>query len=274
MSRRPTIIKRVRPPATPMLTNKNKQEHTGPESFGRQIDAIVEFYTTISPPSHCVPHLNYACLCHSLDVYRQVFRALIIPILGPAIHWRLLSASERIPKKKRALVSDSELFPSVNHIAYLSASSSPARTNSRIISSYSLTLMSHTHPTAAASSLNSQLIISNALKEYHKRTNNDLLLHPLAAQLQTCDSPAAILTILQQQVQGSSQSRSSDDRWTKWLDPTVNVLFAFSATVGAGVSLVCSESFLIRGLHSHIHLAGILACECYICRNRRSPSGV
>ena len=107
--------------------------------------------------------------------------------------------------------------------------------------SYRLTLMSHTGtPSTAASSSNFQLIIHNALKEYQKRTKNDLLLHPLAAQLQTCDSPAAILTILQQQVQGSSQSRSSDDRWTKWLDPTVNVLFALSATVGAGVSLVRS----------------------------------
>ena len=130
--------------------------------------------------------------------------------------------------------------------------------------------MSHT-PSTAASSSNFPLIIHNALKEYQKRTKNDLLLHPLAAQLQTCDSPAEIITILQQQVQGSSQSRSSDDRWTKWLDPTVNVLFALSATVGAGVSLVCSECFLIRDLHSQIYLAVILTCECYICRNRRSP---
>jgi hypothetical protein len=26
---------------------------------------------------------------------------------------------------------------------------------------------------------------------------------------------------------------------TKWLDPTINVLYAFSGTLGAGVSLVC-----------------------------------
>ncbi len=67
----------------------------------------------------------------------------------------------------------------------------------------------------------------------------DLLAHPLAARLQTCDSPAAILTVLQEQVQELGQSRSNDDRWSKWLDPTVNVLFAFSVTLGAGVSLVC-----------------------------------
>jgi hypothetical protein len=90
----------------------------------------------------------------------------------------------------------------------------------------------------AASSSNFQLVINNALKAYEKRTKNDLLAHPLAAQLQTCDSPGAILAVLQQQVQELNQSRSTDDRWTKWLDPVVSVLCAFSATLGEGVGLV------------------------------------
>jgi hypothetical protein len=103
--------------------------------------------------------------------------------------------------------------------------------------------MSHSH-LAAASSWNFQLIINNALDAYKKRTKNDLLAHPLAPQLQACDSPGAILAVLQQQVQGLDQSRS-DDRWTKWLDPTINVLFAFSSTLGAGVGLVRSRHALI-----------------------------
>ena len=97
--------------------------------------------------------------------------------------------------------------------------------------------MSHTH-SAAPSSSNFQLIINNALKLYEKRTKNDLLAHPLAAQLQNCGTPAAILAILQEKVQGLELSQRGDERWSKWLDPTVNVLFAFSATIGAGVSLV------------------------------------
>ena len=103
--------------------------------------------------------------------------------------------------------------------------------------------MFHTHPTAASSSSSSpsnlQLIINNALDTYKTRTGNDLRAHPLAAQLQACGSPTAILSLLQQQVQGVDQSRSTDGRWTKWLDPTVNVLSAFSDILGAGVSLVC-----------------------------------
>jgi hypothetical protein len=97
--------------------------------------------------------------------------------------------------------------------------------------------MSHTH-TAAASSSKFQLIISNALDTYKERTKKDLLTHPLAARLQACDTPAAILAMLQEQVQGLDQSQRGDERWSKWLDPTVNVLFAFSTTIEAGVSLV------------------------------------
>jgi hypothetical protein len=88
---------------------------------------------------------------------------------------------------------------------------------------------------------NFQLIINNALDKYKKRTKTDLITHPLAAQIQSCDSPSAILAILQQQVQGLDQSRSSDERWSKWLDPTVNVIYVLSSTLAAGVSLVRSR---------------------------------
>jgi hypothetical protein len=100
--------------------------------------------------------------------------------------------------------------------------------------------MSDSHPTAiaTATSSNFQLIFNNALKAYERRTKNDLLAHPLAAELQNCNSPSAILAVLHKQVQGLDQSRSSDDRWTKWLDPTVNVLHTLSETLGEGVSLV------------------------------------
>jgi fungal STAND N-terminal Goodbye domain len=97
--------------------------------------------------------------------------------------------------------------------------------------------MSHSNP-AASSSNHFQLLINNALKTYEKRTRNDLLSHPLATQLQDCNSPADILAVLHQQAQGLNQSRSTEDRWTKWLDPTINILYTLSETLGEGVSLV------------------------------------
>ena len=97
--------------------------------------------------------------------------------------------------------------------------------------------MSRSHLTASSSS-NFQLIIDNSLKAYEKRTKTDLLSHPLAYQLQACDSPAAILTVLQRHIQELDQSRSGDGRWSKLLGPTVNILYSLSETLGEGVGLV------------------------------------
>ena len=93
--------------------------------------------------------------------------------------------------------------------------------------------MSHTQPTAASSSSSSpsnfQLLINKALDTYKERTKKDLRDHPLVEHLQDCQSPDAVLVVLKQQL---DQSQSTDERWTKWLDPTIHVLFTFSQTVG------------------------------------------
>jgi hypothetical protein len=96
--------------------------------------------------------------------------------------------------------------------------------------------MSHAHRTSTPS--NFLLIFDNALKAYEKRTKNDLLKHPLADRLESCDSASSILTVLQEQVQELDLNQSQRSN-TKWLEPTVNVLLAFSETLGEGVGLVC-----------------------------------
>ena len=92
--------------------------------------------------------------------------------------------------------------------------------------------------TAASSSSHFQAIFQDTLKSYQKQTKKDLLAHPLSSQLQHCNSTTAILAILQDQVREFDKSHSGDERLTKWLGPTVNVLSAFSATISGGVSLV------------------------------------
>ena len=94
--------------------------------------------------------------------------------------------------------------------------------------------MSHANPTTS-SSPDFQSIFNNALEAYRRRTKNDLLAHPLAVQLQDCTSSSAVLALIHQQVQGLQRD---GDKLTKWLDPTMRVLFAFSETLGEGVSLV------------------------------------
>ena len=102
--------------------------------------------------------------------------------------------------------------------------------------------MSHTQPVATSSS-SFQQTFNNALKAYEERTKQDLLVHPLAAQIRACDSPNSILLVLQQQVKELYRSQStSNDRLTKWLDPTVFILYALPPTLGEGISMVCLRS--------------------------------
>jgi len=131
--------------------------------------------------------------------------------------------------------------------------------------------MSHTQQIPSSSS-NFQRIFNDALKTYQKRTKHNLLEHPLAAQLQACDSTTSILALLHQQVKELNQSRSSDERLSKWLDPTVNVLFAFSATLGEGVGLVCLVTCRLRFFLIFISFSGIFTRESDLCWSRCPPS--
>ena len=86
-------------------------------------------------------------------------------------------------------------------------------------------------------------IFNAALKSYKRKTKEDLTSHPILPRLQSCDSSEAILAVLRDQIPEFDQSQNRDDRLTKWVSPTVNVLYAFSATVGQGVGLVRIEIF-------------------------------
>jgi hypothetical protein len=99
--------------------------------------------------------------------------------------------------------------------------------------------MSSTCPvTVISPTSNFESIFSTALKAYERRTKTDILAHPLASQLQECSSTGSILAVLQGKVDDLAQTRRSDERLTKWLSPTINVLLAFSGILGEGVSLV------------------------------------
>ena len=100
------------------------------------------------------------------------------------------------------------------------------------------------NPTTTLSTSSFNIIFDKALKAYKVKTKQDLTTHPLAKQLDLCDSPAAILTILQDQVRLFEQSRSGDERLRRWLNPMINVLYAFSETIGLGASLVRSLDLL------------------------------
>jgi hypothetical protein len=91
---------------------------------------------------------------------------------------------------------------------------------------------------APDSSLRSPSILDVALNEYRKNTGNDLLSHPLAIELQLCDSVDGILAILRRQADTFEQSRDRNWGLMKWISPSVHILYSFSAALGDGVSLV------------------------------------
>ena len=133
-------------------------------------------------------------------------------------------------------------------------------------------------PSASAStySSNFQSIFDAAVKAYERKTKNDLLAHPLAAQLQACNSPGDILAALQEKVKEFDQSRGADERLSQWLDPTINVLYSFSTAIGAGFGLVSaldSTFFLSLILPLITIFAGILARVSDLLWDWGSPSG-
>ena len=93
-------------------------------------------------------------------------------------------------------------------------------------------------PLTASFPSNFQSIFNASLRVYEKKTKKDLLAHPLMVQLRTCNSPTDILAVLGTQVHRFEQASSANDRLTRWLNPTVNVLYAFTTAMGAGVGMV------------------------------------
>jgi hypothetical protein len=78
-------------------------------------------------------------------------------------------------------------------------------------------------------------IFNAALETYKRKTKNDLASHLFRPKLQ---SPEAILAVLREQIPAFSQfqigNESLTTRLTKWIVPTVNVLYSVSDMLGQG----------------------------------------
>ena len=130
-----------------------------------------------------------------------------------------------------------------------------------------------TSPSTSTSQSNFASVFNAAMESYKRKTKKDLASHPLLPTLQSCDSPDAILTVLREQILGFDQSQNGEDGLTKWVAPTVNVLYTFSATVGQGFALVNIRTFLREDFRSNVLFLGIPFSECNLCGNWYSPLG-
>ena len=97
--------------------------------------------------------------------------------------------------------------------------------------------MSQNSPETPSSS-KYQLVFSNALATYQRKTGKDLESDPLLTRLKCCNSPDTLFVVVREQIPGFDQSGGNDDRVSKWLTPIVNVLYEFSSLISGAVSLV------------------------------------
>ena len=122
------------------------------------------------------------------------------------------------------------------------ASSSPAIEHSPHLTR---PIMSN-NPSPSTSRSNLDAIFNTALRTYKNKTGKDITSHPLATELQSCDSPDTILAVLRRQMPNADQSQKADETFEKCLIPTVNVLYTLSGTLGAvaGLVIITTSSIL------------------------------
>src|SRR5882672_10260207 len=92
------------------------------------------------------------------------------------------------------------------------------------------------------STLQFRAIFDAALNDYAQKTGIDLATHPLAAVLESCHSPEAILDVLREQAHAFNKYRNGDwkTRLMRHLNPTVDILLRLSTggVLDEGISLV------------------------------------
>jgi hypothetical protein len=85
-----------------------------------------------------------------------------------------------------------------------------------------------------------QVLFESALRDYERQTGITLANHPLAQQLQTCQSAESVTALLQEQARAFSEFRESDKIMSS-LKNVVSVLSKISATpvLGQHFGTVC-----------------------------------
>ena len=90
------------------------------------------------------------------------------------------------------------------------------------------------------SSTSFQALFGAALRDYENRTGISLVNHPLAKQLEECDSLDSINAILREQANGFRQLRRDNGKLMNSLNCSVDVLYtlSISTVLGEGVGVV------------------------------------
>ena len=96
-----------------------------------------------------------------------------------------------------------------------------------------LTFLSHSDMDDQSGSSRLRVLFEAALRDYEKQTGTALVNHPLAEQLQACDSVDSITAVLREQTKTFSEFRDND-KVMKPLRKAVSVLYKLSAAASFG----------------------------------------
>jgi hypothetical protein len=100
------------------------------------------------------------------------------------------------------------------------------------------------------SSSNFQLIFDAALADYLDQTGVDLTKDSFAEKLQNCQSADAVFELLQDKAKQFKDYRNGNRKLINYLEPVVQVLYAFSSVLGGVTS---SVGALSSGILRHVH---------------------
>ena len=128
---------------------------------------------------------------------------------------------------------------------------------------------SQTSESSKESSSHFKSILDAALDEYKSKTGNDLINNSLAKDIQDCESAEAVLDIIQREAKAFHKFGDGDKGLMKWINPSVDVLYTISATLGQGVGIVriIIKRFVNPG-------ASNVVCRCFLLRMWCLPGSV
>lgn len=108
-----------------------------------------------------------------------------------------------------------------------------------------------------------QVLFESALRDYEKKTGIALANHPLAEQLQTCQSADSVTALLQEQARAFSEFRESN-KIMRSLKNVVSVLSKISATAALGqhFGTVCPRWPIGGSIDLNAYSIVIPTCGC------------
>ena len=89
--------------------------------------------------------------------------------------------------------------------------------------------------------------ILNAVDKYAKQTGINLMENPFVDKVKGCDSPSAVLSLLQENLKAFKDYRDNNQKFIECIGPVVKFVHAFSGVLGEAARLVSrNRSFHYR----------------------------